>query len=115
MSRRDNAIVAWHEVPGIAPPQNSRPVGYGMIPRVGAPIRRLEGGKFECGIAKQNRNYPQNAWWDQLRQIVPYPTGRFFLRDAFPGTSCQATISLSLRDKSHSPHQNNVDQGQARD
>jgi hypothetical protein len=31
MSRRDSAIVAWHEVPGIAPPQKSRPVGYGLI------------------------------------------------------------------------------------
>jgi hypothetical protein len=30
MSRRDGAIVAWHEVPGTAPPQKSRPVGYGM-------------------------------------------------------------------------------------
>jgi branched-chain amino acid transport system ATP-binding protein len=27
MSRRDGAIVAWHEVPGTAPPQKSRPVG----------------------------------------------------------------------------------------
>jgi hypothetical protein len=24
-------IVAWHEVPGTAPPQKSRPIGYGMI------------------------------------------------------------------------------------
>jgi Transposase IS200 like len=31
MSRRDVAIVAWHEVPGTAPPQKSRPVGYGVI------------------------------------------------------------------------------------
>ncbi|HEV3065403.1 MAG TPA: hypothetical protein VGX93_08680 [Chthoniobacterales bacterium] len=31
MSRRDGAIVAWHEVPGTAPPQKSRPVGYGVI------------------------------------------------------------------------------------
>jgi hypothetical protein len=30
----DDAIVAWHEVPGTAPPQKSRPVGYGVI-RVG--------------------------------------------------------------------------------
>jgi hypothetical protein len=34
MSRRDGAIVAWHEVPGKAPPKKSRPVGYGVI-RVG--------------------------------------------------------------------------------
>ena len=31
LSRRDGAIVAWHEVPGTAPPQRSRPGGYGMI------------------------------------------------------------------------------------
>src|SRR5580700_6539914 len=31
MSRRDGAIVAWHEVPGTGPPQKSRPVGYGVI------------------------------------------------------------------------------------
>ena len=32
---------------------------------------------------------------------VPY--GTILSRDAFTGTSCLATISLSLRDKSHSP------------
>src|ERR1700726_4124692 len=31
MSRRDDVIVAWHEVPGTTPPQKSRPVGYGVI------------------------------------------------------------------------------------
>jgi len=31
MSRRDGAIVAWHEVPGTASPQKNRPVGYGAI------------------------------------------------------------------------------------
>ena len=31
VSRRDAAIVAWHEVPGTASPQKSRPVGYGLI------------------------------------------------------------------------------------
>jgi hypothetical protein len=31
MSRRDDAIVAWHEVPGRAPHQKIRPVGYGVI------------------------------------------------------------------------------------
>jgi hypothetical protein len=30
-SRRDGSIVAWHEVPGTAQPQKSRPVGYGLI------------------------------------------------------------------------------------
>ena len=31
VSRRDAAIVARHVVPGTAPPQKSRPVGYGLI------------------------------------------------------------------------------------
>ena len=35
-SQRDGAIVAWREVPGTAPPQKSRPVGYGVI---GAGVR----------------------------------------------------------------------------
>jgi hypothetical protein len=49
-------IVAWHEVPGTAPPQKSRPVRvrYDSC-RCAAPIRRLEGGNFECGFAKQNK------------------------------------------------------------
>ena len=85
-SQGDGMIVAWHEVPGTTPPQKSRPVGYGMIRagvRTDLKIRR---GNFEKYL------------WDQLRQIIPYPTGRFFRR-RFPGTSCLATISLSLRDK----------------
>jgi hypothetical protein len=42
MSRRDGAIVAWHEVPLArsawegAPPQKDRPVGYGLIRAVHA-------------------------------------------------------------------------------
>jgi hypothetical protein len=35
-------------------------------------------------------------------RIRPYPTGRLFWV-AVPGTSCQATIAPSLRDKSRSP------------
>ena len=40
-------IVAWHEVPGTAPPQKRRPVGYGMI-RAGVRTdsKRLEGGNL---------------------------------------------------------------------
>ena len=34
-SRRDDAIVAWHEVPGETSPQKNRPVGHGMIGRNG--------------------------------------------------------------------------------
>ena len=32
-SRRDGAIVAWHEVPGTDPPQKNCPVGHGVIGR----------------------------------------------------------------------------------
>ena len=32
-------------------------------------------------------------------RIIPYPTGRLFWMAAVPGTSCQATIIPSLRDK----------------
>jgi hypothetical protein len=31
MSYRGPLIVAWHEVPGTAPPEKDRPVGYGVI------------------------------------------------------------------------------------
>src|SRR6478672_2655782 len=43
MSRRDGAIVAWHEVPGTAPPQKSRPVGYGLM-RAGVRTDSMIGG-----------------------------------------------------------------------
>jgi hypothetical protein len=36
-------------------------------------------------------------------RIIPYPTGRLSWGGDVPGTSCQATIARSLRDKSHSP------------
>jgi hypothetical protein len=51
MSRRDGAIVAWHEVPVTAPPQKSRPVGYGMI-RAGSrtEIGRCEGRSIDSRI-----------------------------------------------------------------
>ena len=42
MSRRDGAIVARREVPGTAPPQKSRPVGYGVI-RAGMPTDSMIG------------------------------------------------------------------------
>jgi hypothetical protein len=42
MSRRDYAIVAWHGVPGTAPPQKGRPVGYGVIPQVPETVHSIE-------------------------------------------------------------------------
>ncbi len=37
---------------------------------------------------------------DSPRPIIPYPTGRSF-GGRYPGTSCQATIVLSLRDEKY--------------
>src|SRR5271169_3201484 len=55
MSRRDGAIVAWHEVPGTVPPQKSRPVGYGVI-RAGVRTDSMIGvkgyGAFSVGISQ---------------------------------------------------------------
>jgi hypothetical protein len=62
-------IVAWHEVPGTAPPQKNRPVGYGMI-RAGV-LHRFE------------------VWREEISNAVSLsrPTGRFF----------RGTLSLALR------------------
>ena len=73
MSWRDDVIVAWHEVPGTTPPQKSRPVGYGVI-RAGVRL-------FWISCARSYRTLRDGSF-----------DGRF------PGTSCQATIPLSLRD-----------------
>src|ERR1700676_5012545 len=54
MSRRDDAIIAWHEVPGRAPPQKNRPVGYGVIlADVGTESIENAFGADMNGIAKQ--------------------------------------------------------------
>jgi hypothetical protein len=67
MSRTDGAIVAWHEVPGTASPQKSRPVGYGVI-RAGVridsvwvlnPDIRERLWPYMGGIAKQNGMIPK--------------------------------------------------------
>jgi hypothetical protein len=94
LSRRDRVIVARHEVPGTAPPQKNRPVAYGMI-RAGAPIRHTTIGVEEISYTRI-----ENLLYDfgplglaALDHTVPY--GTVLSRDAFPGTSCQATISLS--------------------
>ena len=60
MSRRDGAIVAWHEVPGTVPPQKSRPVGYGVI-RAGVRTDSMIGvTKFR--IQKQTKFMLYDFW-----------------------------------------------------
>jgi hypothetical protein len=81
VSRRDNtdrslARSAWENVT-----QRSRPVGYGVISAV---VRTdLKRREIPLGLAAPDHT-------------VPY--GTVLSRDAFPGTSCQATIEPSLRD-----------------
>ena len=112
-------IVAWHEVPGIAPPQKSRPVGYGMIVQVCAPIRRLE-DEISNAVSVSRREIEMTSKFiggilDHLPYLVsPLPVGSAAPDHTVPyrtvpsGDVSQAlrawsTISLSLRDKSHSP------------
>jgi len=91
---RSQARSAWDN----ATPK-SRPVGYGVIraavradSMIGVTkfqIRRLKTLMLSVGLAAPD-------------QTVPY--GTVLWRDAFPGTSCLATIMLSLRDKGHFAH-----------
>ena len=90
MSRRDGAIVAWHEVPGTAPAQKSRPLGYGVI-RAGVRTDSMIGvRKFRIRRPKKFMLY--DFWLAAPDHTVPY--GTVLSRDAFPGTSCQATIGV---------------------
>jgi hypothetical protein len=52
-------------------------------------------------LKRPGARFDEKYLWDSLRPVIPYPTGRSF-RGTCPGTSCLATIVLSLRDKSHS-------------
>jgi hypothetical protein len=83
MSRRDDAIVAWHEVPGTEQPERSRPVGYGLI-RAG--VRRSDDWGDE--------NFEEKHLWDLAAPDHTVPSGTVLLRDAFPGTACQVTIGV---------------------
>ena len=152
MSRRDDAIVAWHEVPGRVPPQKVRPVGVrcDSCRYTNESIENLFGLTWAASPSRMERSLNALAAFqtisisvsrsfrkrsiplssssnnighgpmDLSRRVlsllkkqgaistrntlglaapdhtVPYGTDLF--EDAFPGTSCQATIGLSLRD-----------------
>ena len=87
LSRRDRLIVARHEVPGTAAPQKSRPVGYGMIRAGVRTDSKIGGEEISNAVSLSRIERSQNALWDQLRPIIPYPTGRFF----------RGTLSHALR------------------
>jgi len=113
MSRRDGAIVAWHEVPGTAPPQESRPVGYGVI-RAGVRADSGNGHRIEqllehhrtrtfqeeylASVKKHGLHFDEKYLWDSLRPIIPYPTGRFFRGTLAQALRARLRSVLSLRD-----------------
>ena len=118
LSRRDGAIVAWHEVPGILPPPNqpSRRVrcdwrrcahrfddlesrwylavsANGPFPRAANRNHRTQTLQEEyLAFLKNTAPIATEISLELLRPIRPYPTGRFVRGAPFPGTSCQATI-----------------------
>ena len=110
-------IVAWHKVPGTAPPQKSRPVGYGMIGAGVSTDSKMEEEISNAVSVSRIEMIPKcvGGVLDHVRHLVTLllvgsaapnhtvPYGTVPSGDIFPGTSCLATISLSLRDKSHSP------------
>src|ERR1700739_4058688 len=118
MSRRDGAIVAWYEVPGLLPPPNqpSRRVrcdwrrcahrfddlesrwylavsANGPLHRAADRNRRTQTLQEEyLAFLKNTAPIATEISLELLRPIRPYPTGRFVRGAPFPGTSCQATI-----------------------
>jgi hypothetical protein len=101
LSRRDRLIAARR--PGTrcldSPTPKDRPVGHGMIGRRPNP-RGLSSKSVPCFLRLivpilESVRIPA--------RIRPCPTGRLFWGGAVPGTSCLATIVLSLRDKTIRP------------
>jgi hypothetical protein len=82
---RSQARSAWESVP-----QMYRPVGHGMIGR--SQFQRYF--SWKCAPCLIGAHTCTN-------HTVPYGTALWV--GAVPGTSCLAAITLSLRDKSHSP------------
>jgi hypothetical protein len=96
-------------VPGTAPPQESRPVGYGVI-RAGVGADSGKGHSIEqqlehhwtrtfqeeylASVKKHGLHFDQKYLRDSLRPIIPYPTRRFFraIRRAV-ACSWQGTLS----------------------
>jgi len=87
----DSALVAWHEVPGIAPPQRNRPVGHGVI-RAG--VRANFDDLRRSFLKTSRRTYRLEPFLGMLRPDHTVPDATVPSRDPSPGTSCQATIGV---------------------
>jgi hypothetical protein len=82
LSRRDGAIVAWHEVPGTRATQKSRPVGYGLI--------RAVSMKFEYDNTAHifDKKYSWDVWENYARSYRTLRDGSLsgrFPRHFVPG------------------------------
>jgi hypothetical protein len=84
-------MVAWHEVPGKASPQKSRPVGYGLI-RAGVRGNSMT-AKNRRARACRSLRVPYQEY-----SLHPYLTERLVWVALSPGTLCQATVAPLLRD-----------------
>jgi hypothetical protein len=96
-SRRDGTIVAWHEVPGNAPPQKE-PSGSMCLGASTRPKKRRSKAGRLTYVGKPSRLAPSKPISIPSlrghRDWIPLNTyyGTVLMRAAFPGTSCQATI-----------------------
>jgi hypothetical protein len=113
MSRRDDVIVAWHEVPGTTPPQKSRPVGYGVI-RAGMRADSGNGHYIEQQLEHHRTRTFQEEYLASakkhgahFRREIPLglaapdhtvPTGRFFRGTLSQALRARLRSVLSLRD-----------------
>src|ERR1700734_3896197 len=94
MSRRDGAIVAWHEVGQRHPKEPSR--------RVRSDSRRCAHRFDDWSNEISNTKIETETRRTCRREIPlrfaapdhPVPYGTVLRRDAFPSTSCQATIGV---------------------
>jgi hypothetical protein len=74
-SRRDGPIVAWHEVPGTAPPPKNRPVGHGMIRRRPSPRGISRRKVRRVFLRKANHSNHRIGAHTGANQTVPSGTG----------------------------------------
>ena len=68
MSRRDGAIVTWHEVPGTAPPKVPSPYGNGVI-HAGVCAHRFDDWSDEISntkafLKKHGAHFDEKYLWD---------------------------------------------------